>query len=109
MCLIRPATLLDSESIQAIFSAAISCAPWLAPESRLKADFAKASEGEILFVCCNRENDVLGFVSIYEPDSFIHHLYVARHCQRLGIGAALLKFLEAYIIKPWHLKCVAQN
>ncbi len=106
---IRAATFLDSKSIQAIFSEAISCAPWLPPESRLKADFAKASEGEILFVCCNCENEVLGFVSVYEPDAFIHHLYVARHCQRLGIGAALLKFLEYHIIKPWHLKCMAKN
>ncbi len=109
MCSIRPATLSDSESIQAIFSEAISCAQWLPPESRLKVDFTKASEGETLFVCCNRENEVLGFVSVYEQDAFVHHLYVARHCQRQGVGAALLKFIEAYILKPWHLKCVAQN
>ena len=106
---IRAATLLDSKFIQAIFSETISCAQWLPTESRLKVDFAQASEGETLFVCCNCENEVLGFVSVYEPDYFIHHLYVARRCQRQGIGAALLKFLEAYMLKPWHLKCLAQN
>lgn len=109
MHFIRAATLLDSKSIQAIFFEANSYAQWLPPESRLKVDFATASEGETLFVCCNCENEVLGFVSVYEPDAFIHHLYVARHCQRQGIGAALLKSLEAHVIKPWHLKCAARN
>lgn len=106
---IRRAELQDAESVQAIFAQAISEAQWLPPQARSNVDLAKVSDGEIVFVCCTRDNSVLGFVSVYEPGSFIHHLYVARHCQRQGVGAALLKSLEAWVPMPWHLKCVARN
>ena len=36
---------------------------------------------------------VVGFVAIWEPESFIHHLYVQPDSQRSGVGSALL--LEA--------------
>ena len=106
---IRRANPQDIESVHAIFTEAISDAPWLPPEARSNADFAKVSEGETVIVCCSQEHGVLGFVSIFEPDSFVHHLYVARGCQRQGVGSRLLKSLEAWLPMPWHLKCVARN
>jgi GNAT superfamily N-acetyltransferase len=106
---VRRAELRDTESVHEIFSEAIENAEWLPPAARLNSDFATAAKGETVVVCCDREDKVLGFASVYEQDSFIHHLYVARHCQRQGVGAALLKSLEAWIPMPWHLKCVARN
>ncbi len=106
---IRRASLQDIESVHVIFARAISGARWLPPEARLAADFATVSKGETIVVCCSPEGRVLGFVSVFEPDSFIHHLYVADDCQRQGVGTSLLKSLEAWFPMPWHLKCVAQN
>jgi len=60
-------------------------------------------------VCCGQEGDALGFVSVYETESFIHHLYVAPNYQGQGVGTALLHSLEAWVPMPWHLKCVERN
>lgn len=109
MNFIRRVELQDSESVHAIFDQANSDAQWLPSELRSNADFAKVSEGETIFVCYSHESGVLGFVSVYEAESFIHHLYVARRCQRQGVGTALLKSLEAWVPMPWYLKCVTRN
>ena len=106
---IRRAELGDIESINTIFAEANTNAEWLAPEAKSNPDFTKVSEGETVVVCCDREDNVLGFVSVYEPDSFVHHLYVAQGCQGQGVGTALLDSLNAWVSMPWHLKCVARN
>lgn len=106
---IRPAELGDVEAINTIFAEAITHAQWLAPGAKSNPDFTKVSEGEAVVVCCDQEDDVLGFVSVYEPDSFVHHLYVAQDCQGQGVGTALLDSLNAWVPMPWHLKCVARN
>ena len=105
----RRAEKRDIESINAIFAKAASSAQWLPPEERSKMDFTKVSEGETVVVCYSREGDILGFVSVYEPESFIHHLYVAPNCQGQGVGTGLLHSLEAWVPMPWHLKCVERN
>lgn len=106
---IRRAEPGDVESINAIFAAGIANARWLTPEARSNTDFSKVSEGETVVVCCGRAGEVVGFISIYEPDSFIHHLYVAEPYQGQGVGSALLHSLNAWVPMPWHLKCVARN
>jgi GNAT superfamily N-acetyltransferase len=106
---IRRAEPGDVETINTIFAEAIMNAQWLAPEVKSNTDFTKVSEGETVVVCCDREGDVLGFVSVCKPDSFVHHLYVAEHCRGQGVGTALLDSLKTWVRLPWHLKCVARN
>lgn len=106
---IRRAEPGDVEPIKTIFVEAITNAQWLAPEAKSHTDFTKVSDGETVVVCCDRDDNVLGFVSVYEPDSFVHHLYVAQHCRGQGVGTALLDSLKTWVPMPWQLKCVARN
>ena len=105
----RRAEKRDAEFVNAIFVDAISSAQWLPLEARSNANFTKVSDSEIVIVCCGQDGDVSGFVSVYEPESFIHHLYVVPNYQGQGVGAALLHSLEAWVQMPWHLKCVERN
>ncbi len=105
----RRAGKRDIEFINAIFAKVTSNAQWLPPKERSNTDFTKVSEGETVVVCYSSEGDILGFVSVYEPESFIHHLYIAPTYQGQGVGTALLHSLEAWVPMPWHLKCVERN
>ena len=50
-----------------------------------------------------------GFISVWEPESFIHHLYVRSSSRGHGIGGALVDALSARIPRPWRLKCLRAN
>lgn len=105
----RRAEKRDAEFVNVIFAKAISSTQWLPLEARSNVNFTKNSDSETVVVCCGQEGDVLGFVSVYEPESFIHHLYVAPDYQGQGIGTELLHSLEAWLPMPLHLKCVERN
>lgn len=82
-------------------------AGWLDP-NRPKDDLRQQSDGEEIRVA-EIGGKVVGFLSVWEPESFIHHLYVDVSHQRAGIGKKLLsEALERYA-KPMRLKCVAEN
>lgn len=100
MLFTRRAEERDIEFVNEIFAEATSSAQWLPPEERSSADFTKVSGGETVVVCYSPEDDILGFVSVYEPESFIHHLYVSRNCQGQGVGTVLLRSLEAWLLMP---------
>ena len=48
-------------------------------------------------------------VSVWEPDAFIHHLYVRNGWRQKGIGKQLLNALDTRFPKPWRLKCLRAN
>lgn len=50
-----------------------------------------------------------GFVSVWEPDYFIHHLYVDRLHHRRGIGRELLRALPGWPATRYRLKCLCAN
>lgn len=52
---------------------------------------------------------VVGFVSAYLPDNFIHHLYVDSNYQKHGIGTELLKAILEKLKRPVGLKCLENN
>ena len=60
-------------------------------------------------VACDTQGQAVGFVSVFEPGVFIHHLFVAPTYQSQGIGDALLESLTSWLPTPWHLKCVKAN
>ncbi len=84
-------------------------ADWLPEYSRMMNDLTSATVGEDIFVAVNSNGDVTGFVSVWTPESFIHHLYVDAGFQRLGIGTELLASLREWLPQPWTLKCVSAN
>lgn len=52
---------------------------------------------------------IAGFIGVYAEKQFIHHLYIAQPFRRQGIGAALLDSIEAWLPRPFRLKCVEAN
>lgn len=71
-------------------------------------DFDKNTEGEKIWVY-ELSNKVIGFVSVWEPEDFIHHLFVLPEYSRHGYGSQLLETCMANIGRPASLKCVSQN
>jgi GNAT superfamily N-acetyltransferase len=106
---IRAATESDLIDAARIFQTVVSSAQWLPESSRSATDLAAASEGEDISVAYRKTTGVCGFISVWRPQSFIHHLYVDPRCHRQGVGTALLASLADWLPAPWTLKCAAAN
>ena len=52
---------------------------------------------------------VVGFISIWPPEKFIHHLYVRPSCQNLGIAKRLIKACQDRYGLPLSLKTLPAN
>ena len=62
-----------------------------------------------MHVAVGSNDEPEGFVSVWEPDAFIHHLYVRSRSRKRGIAKQLLNSLGTRLSKPWRLKCVRAN
>jgi GNAT superfamily N-acetyltransferase len=76
--------------------------------SHQASDFDQHTEGERILVAV-KDAQVLGFVSIWEPDSFVHNLFVHPAALRQGAGQALLAACAPYFSKAPTLKCLQAN
>lgn len=80
------------------------------PESAFTlADFDAQTDGERLLVAYGQGGRLAGFMSLWEPDDFIHHLHVERSYFRRGVGRALLRALPGWPAKRYRLKCLLAN
>lgn len=64
---------------------------------------------ETLFVAADERGAMIGFVSIYLPQSFVHHLYVEPSQSGRGIGTRLLARALAVAGGSATLKCQTGN
>ena len=71
-------------------------------------DFEAQTRGEEIWVA-QEEGAIAGFVSIYQPAGFIHHLYVDPFRHRRGIGRALLDLALRQSGGHADLKCSEAN
>ncbi|EGQ8453864.1 GNAT family N-acetyltransferase [Vibrio parahaemolyticus] len=71
------------------------------------SDFERDTEGESIWVAIE-SNKVVGFVSIWAPENFIHHLFVSPRNLRDGVGLKLLD-LAKQRYPSLGLKCLTQN
>ncbi|MBF4291422.1 GNAT family N-acetyltransferase, partial [Vibrio anguillarum] len=53
-------------------------------------DFAKDTDGEEIWVAVE-QGIVVGFISIWSSENFIHHLFVSPQHLKRGVGLKLLK------------------
>ncbi|WP_033138942.1 GNAT family N-acetyltransferase [Aeromonas finlandensis] len=53
-------------------------------------DFEAQTKGEQVWVA-EQGGNICGFIAIWQPDHFIHHLYVSNDWHGQGIGRALLE------------------
>ena len=104
---VRRANEHDREAIETLYRDIRRDADWL-PAGRVESTFARASDGESVYVAMTAGR-LEGFVSVWEADPFIHHLYVRETSRGRGIGTALLASLVGKLPFPWRLKCVRAN
>lgn len=70
--------------------------------------FSALVDGEEIHVAIS-DRTIVGFVSVWAADRFIHHLYVAPQYQGRGIGSELLRTCENVYGAPLSLKCDTCN
>jgi GNAT superfamily N-acetyltransferase len=72
-------------------------------------DLDEQTRGELLPVAEDGRAEIAGFVSVFEQESFIHHLHVVRHRHGVGVGKALLRALPGWNESSYRLKCLRLN
>ena len=98
----------DAANCIRIFDRAWNSGHPYAPRQINLASFEAETKGETLFVA-EADNRIVGFVSIYLPQSFVHHLYVDPTFHGRGIGKALLARAVALAGGQASLKCQTRN
>lgn len=71
-------------------------------------DFSRDTAGERVWVA-EEDKQVVGFISVWDSENYIHNLFVLPGYARRGIGAALLRECLKNIGRPARLKCVSEN
>ncbi len=107
--LIRPAAPGDREALRSLYARCRLLADWLPEAERSRSDFDRDTSGEEILVALGADGTLDGFVSVWKPGSFIHHLYVRPEARRQGVAGALLDALVGRLPFPWRLKCVRVN
>ncbi|CAH0539523.1 GNAT family N-acetyltransferase [Vibrio marisflavi] len=88
-------------------SARVSTFTWLDTSGYQLSDFSRDTEGERVLVAV-AGGEVLGFIAIWEPENFVHHLYVSKTHQGKNIGTRLLEDAKSYY-GVLSLKCMVEN
>ena len=109
MITIRPAEPSDTDALQRLYEEFVHEADWLPEEAKKDPDFAATSAGERVTVAESAEGEIVGLMSVWERESFVHTLCVSDAWKGQGIGTRLLDSLEGWLPQPWRLKCVAAN
>lgn len=81
---------------------------WLDTTAFNLNDFELQTQDEQLFVAIE-EKTVIGFISLWLEDNFIHHLYVRESDQQKRIGSQLLDVAMQQMNGPIRLKCLEKN
>ncbi|MDB5150025.1 MAG: family N-acetyltransferase [Mucilaginibacter sp.] len=106
---IRKFTEADRERLKEIYLLCrVQTFYWCGSEQFHIDDFDVHTRDEDIWVAVFGR-DVAGFIAIWAPDSFIHHLYVDPAYRAQGIGKALLAMAVENYPKPLRLKCLAKN
>ncbi|WP_413623595.1 N-acetyltransferase family protein [Luteibacter sp. Lutesp34] len=109
ICRIRAATPADLAALRALFlSVRRQTFVWQPPDAFHLEDFDTQTEGERVFLA-EADDQIAGFISIWEPDDFIHHLFVHSRHMRQGVGRALLQGLPGWPDRAYRLKCLSRN
>ncbi|KAB2968974.1 MAG: GNAT family N-acetyltransferase [Zoogloea sp.] len=99
----------DRAALRLLYLASRNAAfTWSAIESFQAGDFDIHTDGERILVA-EGNGAILGFASIWEPDSFLHNLFVHPSFTRKGVGRALLAGCAKHFSGPPTLKCMKAN
>lgn len=107
---IRLATPDDQDALARIYvESRLAHFHWTSAAGFSLTDFEQDSDGEVVHVACNAGGDIIGFISVWKPESFVHLLFIAYDQERQGVGKALLDHLTTWLPFPHRLKCVEAN
>jgi ribosomal protein S18 acetylase RimI-like enzyme len=107
--IVRDYCSLDRNQLSEIFVLSRKFAyPWLDPKTFVESDFVRETEGERLWVC-ELDDEVVGFVSVWEPENFVHHIYLHPNFVRQGYGKILLDSAISKLSGVVTLKCQKRN
>ncbi|ACM25275.1 GNAT family N-acetyltransferase [Agrobacterium sp. SHOUNA12C] len=107
---IRPAREQDTDSLAEIYlGVRRQTFIWVDPVRFHREDFAAHTQGEHIFVCEDSSGTIAGFLTLWEPDDFIHMLYILPAFQGSGAGKALLAALPDWPRRRYRLKCLVRN
>lgn len=81
---------------------------WVENQSRDQNGFDLDTKGEEIIVA-KIDGKIAGFISIWLPDNFIHHLYIRKEYRRKGLGRSLINKIKERIQGPLTLKCLLDN
>lgn len=81
---------------------------WVDASSMKAEDFDSDTRGEVIWVAAS-DDRVQGFVSVWEPDNFIHNLFVHPIAVGRGLGTGLLQQALDHLGRPAALKCSVHN
>ena len=70
--------------------------------------FDSAVQGEQIYVALYK-GSLAGIATVWEPDVFIHYLFVDREVRHKGIGRAITEALAETYKRPLTLKCLIEN
>lgn len=101
---IHPFVEEDFPELVGIFNLARKSAGCYPPEVRSPESFEKEIEGEVILVA-KEDSRIVGFVSVWETENFLHHLYVTPEYQGRGIGSNLITVCKEKFGLPISLKC----
>ncbi|MGD9508369.1 MAG: GNAT family N-acetyltransferase [Geminicoccaceae bacterium] len=104
---IRTALVADVAACARLFAAGQQEIEPRAPPWR-ETEFGEQVTGEeILVAACGSE--VVGFLSLWRPEAFVHFLHVTTSWRRRGVGRRLLCAARDEVRRPLELKCLAAN
>ncbi len=81
---------------------------WLDTSDLKQEDFERDTKDESMLVAA-RQDQILGFISLWVPDRFVHHLYVHPDFTGQQVGKNLLKAAIEQWGTPMTLKCMREN
>lgn len=106
---VRPAAEQDCQRLCDIYLAVRrQTFTWVSPDHFRRDDFLMHSKGEEQLIC-EVDASVVGFISVFRPENFIHMLFVMPAFQGYGVGGALLAALPGWPQQSYRLKCLVKN
>ena len=107
--LVREFEEADREALGLLYVASRNATfTWNHAELHQASDFDLHTKDEKVLVAIS-DHKILGFASIWEPDSFLHNLFVHPSAIRQGIGQKLLSRCTNYFANEPRLKCLVAN